>query len=132
MNQEFKQKQSVVISIMDDYAAILAAMIVDNAEIEKVANKAKDMAKAFTQIGGIFDKLENADSSYGLETFISQDEYMRWLIGRLDAERANNDIVKIVENTLNHLMLVMMCEISTCSRVKSKGLISGLEELIKK
>lgn len=132
MNQEFKQKQSAVISILDDYAAMLTAMVGDNAEIEKVANRAKDMAKAFAQLESIFDKFENVDSSYGLETFISQDEYMRWLIGRLDADRTNNDLVKIVETTLNHLMLVMMCEISTCSSVKSKGLICGLEELINK
>ena len=132
MNQDFKQKQSAVISNMNDYAAIAAAMVGDNAEIEKVANKAKDMAKAFAQMESIFDKIENADSSYGLETFISQDEYMRWLIGRLDADRKNNDLVKIVENTLNHLLLVMMCEINTYSSVKTKSLINGLEELIKR
>ena len=130
MNQDFKQKQSAVISNLNDYAAIAAAMVGDNAEIENVVNRAKDMAKAFAQMENIFDKIENADSSYGFETFISQDEYMRWLIGRLDADRKNNDLVKIVENTFNHLQLVVMCEIKTYSSVKAKNLISGFGKLI--
>ena len=130
MNQDFIQKQSAVISNLNDYATIAASMVGDNAEIEKVVNKAKDMAKAFVQMESIFDKIENADSSYGLETFISQDEYIRWLIGRLDADRKNNDLVKIVDNTFNHLQLVVMCEIKTYNIVKAKNLISGLEKLI--
>lgn len=131
MNKEFKLKESKVISNLNDYATILTAMVGENGKIEKVVNRAKDLAEAFAQLESTFDKFENADSSYGLESFISQDDYMRWLIGQLDVDRTNNDLLKIVENTLNLLMLIMTCELRTYYTINAKGLFSDLEELIK-
>lgn len=55
--------------------------------IEGLWKRTEDMAKAMPTTESIFDKIENAGSSYALDVYLQQDEYMRWLLSALDADR---------------------------------------------
>lgn len=132
MNEEFKKKQAMVITYLNDYSNLLMNMVGDNHNIQKIVDKVTDMSKGLMSLDAIFDNFENIDSSYGFEVFESYNEYMRWLISRLNADRNNGDLIRIIENTLNLLMTNIMCEIRTLGTVKAKGIISGLEDMLKK
>ena len=131
MNSEFKQKLSTVIANLRDYANQLKNMAGAEPAIEKLWKKAEDMAKAMPMTESIFDKIENADSSYALNVFLQQDEYMRWLLSEQDADRGNGSLQKIVENTLTMLTLVQTCEFHVYSTSKAKGMIKDIESLLK-
>jgi len=131
MNSEFKQKLSTVIKNLSDYSNQLKNMAGTEPTIEKLWKKVEDMANAMPTTESIFDKLENAESSYALDVFLQQDEYMRWLLSELDADRGNGSLQKIVENTLTMLMLVQMCEFHVYGTCKAKGLINDMN-LLKK
>lgn len=132
MNEEFKKKQAKVITYLNDYSNLLMNMVGDNHNIQRMVDKVTDMSKGLSLLDAIYDNFENIDSSYGLEVFVSYNEYMGWLISRLNADRNNGDLIRIIENTLNLLMTNIMCEVRTLGNVKAKGIISGLEEMLKK
>lgn len=131
MNSEFKQKLSTVIVNLHDYANQLKNMAGIEPAIEGLWKKAEDMAKAMPTTESIFDKIENAESSYALDVYLQQDEYMRWLLSELDADRGNGSLQKIVDNTLTMLTLVQMCEFHVYSTSKAKGMIKDIESLLK-
>lgn len=131
MNSEFKQKLSTVIANLHDYANQLKIMAGTETAIEKLWKKAEDMAKAMPMTESIFDKIENVESSYALDVYIQQDEYMRWLLSALDSDRDNASLQKIVENTLTMLTLVQMCEFQIYSTSKAKGMIKDIDSLLK-
>lgn len=131
MNSEFKQKLSTVIANLRDYSNQLKNMASSEPAIEGLWKKAEDMAKAMPTTESIFDKIENADSSYALNVYLQQDEYLRWLLSVLDTDRGNTSLQKIVENTLTMLTLVQMCEFQIYSTSKAKGLISDIGSLLK-
>ena len=85
-------------------------MAVTEPAIEVLWKKAEDMAKAMPMTESIFDKIENADSSYALDVYLQQDKYIRWLLSALDADRGNTILQKIAENSLTMLTFVQMCE----------------------
>ena len=131
MNSEFKQKLSTVIAYLHDYANQLKNMAGAEPAIEKLWKKVEDMAKAMPKSEGIFDTIENADSSYALDVYLQQDEYMRWLLSELDADRGNTSLQKIVENTLTMLTLVQTCEFHVYCSSKAKGMIKDIDSLLK-
>ena len=131
MNSDFKQILSTVIANLRDYANQLKNMTGTEPAIERLWKKAEDMAKAMPTTESIFDKIENADSSYALNVYLQQDEYMRWLLSVLDTDRGNTSLQKIVENTLTMLTLVQMCEFQIYSTSKAKGLIRDIGSLLK-
>lgn len=132
MNDDFKNKQAKVVSYLNDYSNLLMNMVGDNNDIQKLVDKVTDMAKGLSTVDAIFDNFENIDSSYGFEVFETNNEYMEWLISRLNTDRNNGDLIRIIENTLNLLMTNIMCEIRTFGTVKAKGIISGIEKMMKK
>ncbi len=131
MNSDFKQKLSTVIANLRDYANQLKNMTGTETAIEGLWKKAEDMAKAMPTTESIFDKIENADSSYALNVYLQQDEYMRWLLSVLDTDRGNTSLQKIVDNTLTMLTLVQMCEFQIYSTSKAKGMIKDIDSLLK-
>lgn len=131
MISDFKQKLSTVIANLRDYANQLKNMTGTETAIEGLWKKAEDMAKAMPTTESIFDKIENADSSYALNVYLQQDEYMRWLLSVLDTDRGNTSLQKIVDNTLTMLTLVQMCEFQIYSTSKAKGMIKDIDSLLK-
>lgn len=131
MNSDFKQILSTVIANLRDYANQLKNMTGTEPAIERLWKKAEDMTKAMPTTESIFDKIEYADSSYALNVYLQQDEYLRWLLSVLDTDRGNTSLQKIVENTLTMLTLVQMCEFQIYSTSKAKGLISDIGSLLK-
>ena len=131
MNSEFKQKLSTVIANLSDYSKQLKNMAGTEPVVEVLWKKAEDMVKAMPTTESIFDKIENADSSYALDVYLQQDEYMRWLLSELDADRGNTILQKIAENSLTMLTLVQMCEFHVYGTSIAKGLINDMN-LLKK
>lgn len=131
MNSEFKQKLSTVIKNLSDYSKLLKNMAVTEPAIEVLCKKAEDMAKAMPTTENIFDKIENADSSYALDVYLQQDEYMRWLLSALESDKDNVVLQKVVENTLAMLSLVQMCEFHVYGTSKAKGLITDIDSSLK-
>lgn len=131
MNSEFKQKLSTVIANLSDYSNQLKNMASSEPVIEKLWKKSEDMTKAMHTTESIFDKIGNTDSSYALDVYLQQDEYIRWLLSVLDADRGNTSLQKIVENTLTMLTLVQTCEFHVYSSSKAKGIIKDIDSLLK-
>lgn len=131
MNSEFKQKLSIVIANLCDYANQLKNMANSEPAIERLWKKTEDMAKAMPTTENIFDKIENADSSYALDVYLQQDEYMRWLLSALESDKDNVVLQKVVENTLAMLSLVQMCEFHVYGTSKAKGLITDIDSSLK-
>lgn len=131
MEQSFKNKQSSVIANLNDYVAILEKMAEDNASINVLVEKCKDFSKTIVEIESLFDKVAPDILSYGLEVFISNDEYLRWLIKQLDDDRKNQNLIKIIDNTLSLIMSILMCEISIYSKIKAKEMLSNCSDNIK-
>lgn len=131
MNSEFKQKLSIVIANLCDYANQLKNMANSEPAIERLWKKAEDMAKAMPTTENIFDKIENEDSSYALDVYLQQDEYMRWLLSALESDKDNVVLQKVVENTLAMLSLVQMCEFHVYGTSKAKGLINDIDSSLK-
>lgn len=131
MNSEFKQKLSTVIANLTEYANQLKNMAGTEHAIEELWRKSEDMVKAMPMTESIFDKIESAESSYALDIYLQQDEYMRWLLSVLDADRNNAVLQKVVENTLTMLALVQTCEIHVYGTSKAKGLIKDIDSLLK-
>lgn len=131
MNSEFKQKISTVIANLHDYANQLKTMAGTEPAIEELWKKAEDMVKAMPKTESVFDTIENANSSYALDVYLQQDEYMRWLLSELDADRGNGSLQKIVENTLTMLMIVQTCEFHVYSTSKVKEMIKDIDSLLK-
>lgn len=131
MNSEFKQKLSTVIKNLSDYSKLLKNMAGTEPAIEVLWKKAEDMAKAMPTTENIFDKIENADSSYALDVYLQQDEYMRWLLSALESDKDNVVLQKVVENTLAMLSLVQMCEFHVYGTSKAKGLITDIDSSLK-
>lgn len=75
MEQSFKNKQSSVIANLNDCVAILEKMTEDNTSINVLVEKCKDFSKTIVEIESLFDKVAPDILSYGLEVFISNDEY---------------------------------------------------------
>ena len=132
MEQSFKNKQSSVIANLNDCVAILEKMTEDNASINVLVEKCKDFSKTIVEIESLFDKVAPDILSYGLEVFISNDEYLRWLIKQLDDDRKNQNLIKIIDNTLSLIMSILMCEISIYSKIKAKEMLSNCSDNIKK
>lgn len=132
MEQCFKNKQSSVIANLNDCVAILEKMTEDNASINVLVEKCKDFSKTIVEIESLFDKVAPDILSYGLEVFISNDEYLRWLIKQLDDDRKNQNLIKIIDNTLSLIMSILMCEISIYSKIKAKEMLSNCSDNIKK
>ena len=131
MNSEFKQKLSTVIANLHDYANQLKTMAGTEPAIEELWKKAEDMAKAMPKTENIFEKIENADSSYALDVYLQQDEYVRWLLSELNSDRDNAVLQKVVENTLTMLTLVQTCEFRVYSASKAKEMIKDIDSLLK-
>lgn len=131
MNSEFKQKLSTVIKNLSDYSNQLKNMAGTEPTIEKLWKKVEGMANAMPTTESIFDKIGNTDSSYALEVYLQQDEYIRWLLSVLDADRGNTSLQKIVENTLTMLTLVQTCEFHVYGSSKAKGMIKDIDSLLK-
>lgn len=132
MEQSFKNKQSSVIANLNDCVAILEKMTEDNASINVLVEKCKDFSKTLVEIESLFDKVAPDILSYGLEVFISNDEYLRWLIKQLDDDRKNQNLIKIIDNTLSLIMSILMCEISIYSKIKAKEMLSNCSDNINK
>ena len=131
MNSEFKQELSTVIKNLSDYSKLLKNMAGTEPAIEVLWKKAEDMAKAMPMTESIFEKIENADSSYALDVYLQQDKYIRWLLSALDADRGNTILQKIAENSLTMLTFVQMCEFHVYGTSIAKGLINDMN-LLKK
>lgn len=131
MNSEFKQKLSTVIKNLSDYSKLLKNMAGTEPAIEVLWKKAEDMAKAMPMTESIFDKIENADSSYALDVYLQQDKYIRWLLSALESDKDNVVLQKVVENTLTMLSLVQMCEFHVYGTSKAKGLINDIDSSLK-
>lgn len=131
MNSEFKQKLSTVIKNLSDYSKLLKNMASTEPAIEVLWKKAEDMAKAMPMTESIFEKIENADSSYALDVYLQQDKYIRWLLSALESDKDNVVLQKVVENTLAMLSLVQMCEFHVYGTSKAKGLITDIDSSLK-
>ncbi len=131
MNSEVKQKLSTVIKNLSDYSKLLKNMAGTEPAIEVLWKKAEDMAKAMPMTESIFEKIENADSSYALDVYLQQDKYIRWLLSALESDKDNVVLQKVVENTLAMLSLVQMCEFHVYGTSKAKGLITDIDSSLK-
>lgn len=126
MNQEFKNKQARVVNNFDYYAVALQGMVSDNSAIGALVAKVKDISKAIAKTESVFDKVSTLDSSYSLEVLFLQDEKMKWMIGLLDADKQNGNLIEIIDNTLSLMMSVMMCEIRTLGLDKAQAIMKGI------
>lgn len=128
MDNKFQQEQAEAISKMTDYAAKLSQMTVDNSKISEVCDKVTEIISALKKAESVFDKFNNADASYGIQTILSTDDYLNWLIDHLDKDRQNNDWIRVLQETLSLLMCVFASEMRVHFNNKANSILSDLKK----